>query len=320
LVTGLAVLFLYMSAAPPRGRFGVWKKILAVVCMGAFGGVGAAGLLDTQGATAAGVVELPLVRVEQIPGRGGRRAHIVTVEPENPTRENMIPLHRLSGAQAEALRPGMCLLAQLERGRFGSLWISQLELGGCSPIRGWPSSHVIVPNDVSSWRWHSPARAADGKAKHVTDNALPPELVCRTRANAWLYRCGLRRGETCWPRPRAWPHPDPAFISNGIGGLIFYEIGVRADGSLTFNGDNVDIEGLQRLLAVTKQLQPIPPLVLRTTDASECATAERVRLMLDRQPMCRDGSCFESARWKELGFPSFEEQENRSARMEGRGR
>jgi hypothetical protein len=317
---GLAVQSSYASVVAPGSKLKVLTSFVGAMCLGALGGVGAAGLLDGHGATPAGLVELPVVSVEHTPGRRGRRARIVTLEPLDPTREQAISLHRLPHAQIAALRPGMCLFAQLERGRFGSLWISELQGGRCSPRRGPPATHVIVEESVSSWRWHNPARAANGTRSHVTDQALPPELVCRTHAGAWLYRCRLRAGEVCWQRSRDWPHANPDIIATGIGGFIFYEIEVGPDGSIAFNGESVDVANVPRLLALTEKIQPTPPLVLRTTAGSDCVAAERIRAMLDREPICRTGSCFESARWQELGFPTFKEHESRFARPEGKPR
>ncbi|HEX9954701.1 MAG TPA: hypothetical protein VGB48_05725 [Allosphingosinicella sp.] len=317
---GLAVRLSYASVLAPASKLKRVVSMIGAMCLGAFGGVGAAGLIDGYGATPAGVVELPVVSVEQAPGRRGRRARIVTLDASDPTREDAISLHRLPDALAAAVRPGRCLFAHRERGRFGSLWISKLEADRCSPIRGRPSTHVIVLDRFSTWRWHNPSRPADGAKLSITDDALPPELVCRTHAGAWLYQCALRSGEACLPRPRAWPHAEPALFGTGIGGLIFHEIEVRADGALTFNGDEVDTQGLQGLLALAEQIQPTPPLVLRTTLSSDCAAAERVRAMLDKQPMCRTGSCFESTRWQELGFPTFQENQNRFAHSPRRRR
>jgi hypothetical protein len=181
---------------------------------------------------------------------------------------------------------------------------------------------VLVLNEFSNWSWHSPQLAASREGPSFIDTALPPEFRCQTRPGAWLYRCevpsgGPDSGGACWQRPRHWPHIDPQSFLTGIEGLLFYEIEVRPNGSLTFNSDEVDVAGLQELLATTEQLTPPPPLVLRTTASSDCKTAEQVRAMLDARPLCRMGNCFESSRWSELGLPTFKAHVNRFAHVEG---
>ena len=124
----------------------------------------------------------------------------------------------------------------------------------------------------------------------------------------------------CVQRRRAWPQHPRDFIGSGIGGLVFYEVEVRPNGSLRFNHEEIALADLPRYLALTGQLQPNPYLVLRTTPASHCETAERVRAMMDAARMCRHGTCFESAAWEALGLPGFEENERRKPALERVGR
>jgi hypothetical protein len=157
----------------------------------------------------------------------------------------------------------------------------------------------------------------------MEDAALSPDLVCETRAGAWLYRCapavgGKAAGALCRHRPRYWPHSDMSFLGSGSGGLLFFEVEVGEGGSLLFNGKPVDLTELRGNLASAALLQPSPPLVLHASASSDCQTTERVRALLDKHPTCGSGLCFEGDYWRELGFPSFAEHESRFAPVERR--
>lgn len=95
-------------------------------------------------------------------------------------------------------------------------------------------------------------------------------------------------------------------MGTGIDGLDFYQIEVGENGSIIWNDEEVSLARVRRLLDVNAQLQPPVPVVLRTTSRSRCDMAERIRTTMDTLPMCREGICFESARWEALGLPSFE--------------
>ncbi len=113
----------------------------------------------------------------------------------------------------------------------------------------------------------------------------------------------------CTQRPRNWPHVEPEFIGTGIEGLLFYEVEVRPNGSVRFNREEVDVATVQDYLRTADKLVPSHPVVLRTSSKSHCETAERIRDALDGLALCREGTCFESATWEALGFPTFKANE-----------
>jgi hypothetical protein len=192
---GLVVQFFYWPVVKAGGAIRRAKYLAGISTLGAFGGAGGAALIDEQKVVETGLVELPLVRVEQVGRRLRRnRTQIVTLEPVNPTHETRITVPGLSQVAAKSLWPGMCLEARLERGRFGGTWIAELAATSCSHDRGKPSTHVIVLDQFAGWRWHTPHFVGQRGDAHFSDDSLPLGLSCLTRPDHWLYRCSRASG------------------------------------------------------------------------------------------------------------------------------
>jgi hypothetical protein len=187
-IIGSAALLLFWRVRQPRGLFAVGKYVLLATFSGALGGAGGALLLDRHEIVESQLVELPLLGIEHVPHRRGRdETQLTTLQPVNPTQEARISFWVARG-RAKPVRPGMCIEARVEKGQFGGHWISELAAVSCSQLRGKPSTHVIVFDDFSSWRWHTPKIAAEGH-RRTFDDALSPDLQCRVRPGSWLYRC-----------------------------------------------------------------------------------------------------------------------------------
>ena len=171
-----------------------WSRIrvsAGCIALGAFGGAGGGAWLDQLRVVERQAVELPIVKVEQLPAR--RRSsgiQIATLSPLDPTGQDHVAAENIVGRQ---VREGDCLTGTLERGWLGGVWVKRYEARPCSKERGDPGSHVIVFNSrFSSWHWHQPRNFRAGGRKRAWDDGMPANLVCRVRPGGWLYRCSPR--------------------------------------------------------------------------------------------------------------------------------
>lgn len=185
---GAVVFVFYRPVSGQRTRGGKLKALFGVISMGVFGGAAGAALLDQSRIVEAHAVELPIVKIEQLPAR--RRAtaiQIATLAPLNPTYEDHLSAREVAG---KWVREGACLVGMVERGWLGGVWVRRYTARPCSQRRGASSSGVITAEaDFRSWRWYTPGvNKPDGEGRR-SDTGLPSNLTCRTRQDSWLYRC-----------------------------------------------------------------------------------------------------------------------------------
>ena len=149
----VAVYVLYRPLSDHRNLAGKLKALAGVISMGIFGGAAGAALLDQSRTIDTRAVELPIVKIEELPAR--RRAaalQIATLAPLDPTYEAHLPASDVGG---KWVRQGNCLVGVLERGWLGGAWVRRYTAQPCSKGRGVSaSSHVLIVNAVfASWRW-----------------------------------------------------------------------------------------------------------------------------------------------------------------------
>lgn len=188
---GVLVLVSCLPIYDPRSRWSKIKAGIGYVALGAFGGAGGAAWIDQLRVVNRQHVELPIVKIEQLPAR--RRSsgiQVSTLSPLNPTGQDHVAAEYIDDRQ---VREGDCLSGVVERGWLGGVWVRRYKTRPCSKERGLPGSHVIISvNDFSSWRWHQPPNYRPENSGRAWDDAMPVNLTCRLRPGSWLYRCSPR--------------------------------------------------------------------------------------------------------------------------------
>lgn len=171
-----------------------WSRIrvsAGCIVLGVFGGAGGAAWIDQLRVVERQTVELPIVKIEQLPAR--RRSsgiQISTLSPLDPTGQDHVAAENVDGRQVQE---GYCLTGNVERGWLGGSWVRRYRANLCSKQRGLPGSHVIVStNGFLSWRWHQPRNYRPEQRGRAWDDAMPVDLTCRVRPGGWLYRCSPR--------------------------------------------------------------------------------------------------------------------------------
>ena len=81
------------------------------------------------------------------------------------------------------------------------------------------------------------------------------------------------------------PGPGPVLQPNPTSNLI----AVKADGSIRWNGDNVDEGQLRQLLAATGQMRPEPELHLRPDPDARHGDVDRLLVLIKREQVRRFG-------------------------------
>lgn len=188
---GAVVYVLYRPLTEHRTQGGKLKALFGSVAMGVFGGAGGAALLDQSRIVDVRAVELPIVKIEQLPDRRRDAFQVATLAPMNPTHEDRLSATEVNG---KWVREGYCLVGVVEQGWLGGAWVRRYTARPCSNRRGASSSHVITADaDFGLWQWYTPRAYRLASQGRALDEGLPPNLTCRTRQGSWLYRCVGRK-------------------------------------------------------------------------------------------------------------------------------
>jgi len=185
---GAIVRVLCSSMFDARSWWSRIRLIIGLVTLGAFGGAAGAAWIDQSRVVDRQAVELPIVKIEQLPARRrGSGIQIATLLPLDPTDEDHVRAADIDGRQ---LQEGNCLTGMVQRGWLGGVWVRRYKASLCSKARGRPGSHVIVTTKgFASWRWHQTANRRPEQPGPAFDHALPVDLTCRMRRGGWLYQC-----------------------------------------------------------------------------------------------------------------------------------
>ena len=106
-----------------------------------------------------------------------------------------------------------------------------------------------------------------------------------------------RVGPTCGPVPAGWitSRPDRSQIVNTI---VIYD---KAPGPMTrsnpptWNGGSVNAGQLHEYVGITKQMRPVPTLLLVVSPKADCAEVQFVRKLVDDALDCGRDQCVEVA-------------------------
>ena len=77
---------------------------------------------------------------------------------------------------------------------------------------------------------------------------------------------------------------------------VFNTVGVHGKGDnvrLSWNGAAVTPEQVREYVELTKELKPVPTLLLTVAPSAECGEVRRLRQMIDKTLACENGQCVE---------------------------
>lgn len=97
------------------------------------------------------------------------------------------------------------------------------------------------------------------------------------------------------------PNPKWVRFHNTLPGISAVNIlAMTNDGVLAWNGTPITWPLLQRYVAATREMNPIPLLVFRPAEGASCSQKARVRGLMSRLLPCEEGRCGEGAAWSDF--------------------